>query len=55
MNIDFGQLVKAQAQENMKVYEAAHAEGYKAGFADGIAEAKKIVESTLGQLMKDKP
>lgn len=50
--IDFGKLLLEHTNENIKLYEAAHKEGYRLGFADGIAEAKKIVEKTLGPLLK---
>lgn len=52
--IDFGKLVMERTNENMQIYEAAHREGYRLGFADGVAEAKKIMEATLGPLLAKK-
>lgn len=52
--IDFGKLVQERTSENQKIYEAGHKEGYRLGFSEGIAEAKKIVEATFGQIVKDK-
>lgn len=49
---DFGKAVKDRMDETMKVYAAGHKEGYKLGFAEGVAEAKKIIEKTLGPLEK---
>lgn len=45
--IDFGKLVLERTNENMQIYEAAHKEGYRLGFADGVAAAKKLMEETL--------
>jgi hypothetical protein len=50
MNFDIGKAVQEKMNENMKLYEAAHQEGYRLGFADGVAEAKKVVDATLGPL-----
>lgn len=50
MNIDFGKLVKEKMAENMDIYAAAHKEGYRLGFADGLTEAKKIIDATIGPL-----
>lgn len=52
--IDFGKLVMEQTNENAKIYEAGHKEGYRLGFSEGIAEAKKIVEATFGQIIQDR-
>lgn len=52
--IDFGKLVMEQTNENSKIYQTGYSEGYRIGFSEGIAEAKKIVEATFGQIIQDR-
>lgn len=40
-------MLRAQADAVQRAYAAAHAEGYRAGFRDGIAEAQKILAKVL--------
>lgn len=57
MSLD-SHVIAALARERLnvhtEVFEAGRKEGYRQGFSEGVAQAKKIMEATFGQLLKDK-
>lgn len=52
--VQLQQMVRERMDIHREVFEAGRKEGYRQGFSDGVAETKKVVEATFGQLIKDK-
>lgn len=47
---DLREILKAQTEAMAKAFNSGHAEGYRQGFSDGIAEAQKILAQVFPQI-----
>lgn len=45
---DLNARINELAADYARIFKAGHDEGYRAGFAEGVRQAQKIVEQTVG-------